>query len=115
MPIFLGHRLVLVELMRSVQGSQPIGAGSGGGEPNAAGFVFYVAHARDRAEGLAAKVQGSSLRLLRIYLMFDLSLSGGYALQLLQDSPELTRHARYRIRGYRSYLELGGSGCDSGR
>jgi len=48
MPIFLGHRLVLVELMRFVQGSQPIGAGSGGGEPNAAGFVFYVAHARDR-------------------------------------------------------------------
>ena len=29
--------------------------------------------------------------------MFDLSLPGGYALQLLQDSPELTRHARYRI------------------
>ena len=51
MPIFLGHRLVLVELVRFVQGSQPIGAGSG----------------------------------------------GGYALQLLQDSPELTRHARYRI------------------
>ena len=49
MPIFLGHRLVLVELMRFVQGSQPIGAGSGGGEPNAAGFVFYVAHARHRA------------------------------------------------------------------
>ena len=76
MPIFLGHRLVLVELMRSVQGSQPIGAGSGSGEPSAAGFVFYVAHARDRArpesdgecaslatartEGLAAKVQGST-------------------------------------------------------
>ena len=42
MPIFLGHRLVLVELMSSVQGSQPIGAGSGSGEPSAAGFVFYV-------------------------------------------------------------------------
>ena len=42
MPIFLGHRLVLVELMRSVQGSQPIGAGSGSGEPSAAGVVFYV-------------------------------------------------------------------------
>ena len=42
MPIFLGHRLVLVELMRSVQGSQPIGAGSGSGEPSAAGFVLYV-------------------------------------------------------------------------
>ena len=42
MPIFLGHRLLLVELMRFVQGSQPIGEGSGGGEPNAAGFVFYV-------------------------------------------------------------------------
>ena len=48
-------------------------------------------------------------------LVFDLSWPGGYALQLLQDSPELTRHARYRIRGYRSCLELGGSGCDSGR
>jgi hypothetical protein len=39
--------------------------------------------------------------------MFDRSLPGGYALQLLQDSPELTRHARYGIRGYRSCLELG--------
>ena len=68
-----------------------------------------------RTEGLAAKVQGSTLKLLRIYLMFDLSLPGGYALQLLQDSPELTRHARYRIRGYRSCVEPGGSGCDSGR
>ena len=78
MPIFLGHRLVLVELMRFVQGSQPMGAG--------------IAHARDRArpefdgecaslaaartEGLAAKVQGSSLRLLRMYLMYDLFLPG---------------------------------------
>jgi hypothetical protein len=50
-----------------------------------------------RTEGLSAKVQGSSLKLLRIYLMFDRSLPGGYALQLLQDSPELTRHARYRM------------------
>ena len=71
--------------------------------------------ATERTEGVAAKVQGSPLKLLRIYLVFDLSLPGGYALQLLQDSPELTRHARYRIRGYRSCLELGGSGCDSGR
>ena len=34
-----------------------------------------------RTEDLAAKVQGLSLRLLRIYLMFDLSLPGGYAPQ----------------------------------
>jgi hypothetical protein len=60
-----------------------------------------------RTEDLAAKVQGLSLRLLRIYLMFDLSLPGGYALQLLPDSPKLTRHARYRIRGYRSCGEPG--------
>lgn len=77
MPIFLGHRLVLVELMRSVQGSQPIGAGSGSAEPSAAGFVFYVrpctrqgegrnsdgecaSLATARTEGLAAKVQGST-------------------------------------------------------
>jgi hypothetical protein len=56
-------------------------------------------------KGLAAKMQGASLKLLGIYLMFDLSLPGGYALQLLQDSPKLTRHARYRIRGYRSCVE----------
>jgi hypothetical protein len=79
MPIFLGHRLVLVELMRSVQGSQPIGAGSGSGEPSAAGFVFTspmhatgqglksdgecASLATARTEGLSAKVQGSSLKL----------------------------------------------------
>jgi hypothetical protein len=55
-----------------------------------------------RTEGLAAKMQGASLKLLGIYLMFDLSLPGGYALQPLPDSPKLTGHVRYRIRGYRS-------------
>jgi hypothetical protein len=96
MPIFLGHRLVLVELMRFVQGSQPIGAGSGGGEPTPQVlFSMSPMHATGqgrksdgecaslataRTEDLAAK-QGLSLRLLRIYLMFDLSLPGGYALQ----------------------------------
>ena len=60
-----------------------------------------------RTEGLAAKMQGASLKLLGIYLMFDLSLPGDYALQLLPDLPKLTRHARYRIRGYRSCVEPG--------
>ena len=60
-----------------------------------------------RTEGLAAKMQGASLKLLGIYLMFDLSLPGDYALQLLPDLPKLTRHACYRIRGYRSCVEPG--------
>lgn len=42
-----------------------------------------------RTEGLAAKMQGASLKLLGIYLMFDLSLPGDYALQLLPDYQSL--------------------------
>ncbi len=56
---------------------------------------------RLHGQRLSRKDARSEFKLLGIYLMFDLSLPGGYALQLLPDSPKLTRHARYRIRGLR--------------
>jgi hypothetical protein len=84
------------------------------------GKSFHGRRAARKAAGIFP--EGLSRKSTRIELkatpnLFDVRplFAGGYALQLLQDSPELTRHARYRIRGYRSCGEPGGSGCDSGR
>ena len=93
MPIFLGHGLVLVELMRSVQGrsinrrrirkavnqtlqvlfsTSPTHATGQGRKSD--GECASPGDCTDRR--LRAKVERSSSRLLRIYLMFDLSLPG---------------------------------------
>ena len=55
-----------------------------------------------------------ALKLLRIYLVFDLSCRA--VMQYIwQDSPDAYASRTLSNPGYRSWLELGGSGCDSRR